>query len=355
MTRVEARVERLALAREIARRLATPPEVHASFLAGSVTEGFGNLTSDIDVYLVGPELAAERRQLGLGAIRVDVHRLPADWLAAMVEQVLGARLPSDGSVLPVADRDLALAARLATAEVLTGADRLAPVRERIHRGRERLRRLLVFKWLSTAHADLEDLHGLRAGGEQDAATMVARSALVAAGKAVAAAGGELYAGQKWVWAQLRRTTPDGFPLADFEFLLRRDPLAAATPSLADLEDFTQTCLAAAATLGWQSSLARQGPVWPAWRGGSGPLRRAPGFHPRAYDDAVVVTRPAARRVRLRADVALVWGLCNGVEEGDVVAGAAALRGSAPAYEDLSTDRCREVLARLVESRLVTAG
>lgn len=357
MTQGHVMTDELSLARGIARQLAETSGAPAALLAGSIAEGFGNTTSDIDIYLIGPQLTAAREQLAAGYRRVDVHSLaPAD-IDAVIGLVAAATLPSDGSAPVFPDRHLALLARLSSAEVINGAEIVEAQRQRLKETRARLRRLVIFKWLTAAHAELEDLRGLRGAGDSDAATLTARSALLAAGKAVAAAGDELYLGHKWVWRQLCRSAPPAFPLSTFSRMLRVD-LVDEVPGwgFADCADLVQTCLAAACTLGWQG--AGLG-AWPSWTLESpirpGGLARAPGFYPRAFDDAVVLTQPTARRVRLRPEVALVWALCDGSAVDAIVNRAAALRDTASVYQDLDPDRCRHIVARLVDAGLLMTG
>ncbi|WP_405943540.1 hypothetical protein OHA44_04100 [Streptomyces sp. NBC_00144] len=373
----------LPLARRVARQLAAPATVGSSFIAGSVTAGLGNHTSDIDVYLVGTGLAPARRQLVLDRSRFDVQELSVADLDAAVGRVAGAAFPGDGSTV-VAQRDLDLAVRLWSGEVITDDGALAPLRDRLRAAPLPLRRALITHWLTAVHYELEDVAGLVANGDLDAGLMAARTALLLAGKAVAAACGDFYTGRKWVWHQLRRAAPSGFPYEGFRHLLRYDPLAdgtgagggSGTPAggLPSLAGFTQGCLSAVATLGWHGIPLEH---WPCWPGASdrpgesdrsepgstapvgsqqvpGLLRRAPGFSPRAHSGGVVLALPALRRVRLNPDVALVWALCDGAPPSTVTGRAQKLREAHPAYAGLTPDRCAVIIERLVAARLVEA-
>jgi hypothetical protein len=345
--RASAVREGLELAARVGARLAADEGASASFLAGSLAEGLGNHTSDIDLYLTGPDLTRRRRQLSAGGIRLDTHYLPLGFLTGLVAEVLAAA-PADGPADPVADADLALAARLRTARVLTGADIVRPLQDRLREGSARLRKLTIAACLDLAYAELEDFAGAQDSGDLDAATMLARNALVMAGKAVAAACGELYAGRKWVWRQLDRSAPPGFPLSDFAGLLRRDPAG----DFGDLLTLTQTCLAAAATLGWHGICLAH---WPRWQPGAGGYRRAARLWPRQCEGGILLAEPAVRRVRLSQDAALVWGLCQGVS-GDVLASeVAGIRAAAGGYRQLGGERCRRLGERLIAAGLVTDG
>ena len=341
---------RLALAREVTRRLASTSEARASFLAGGLIEGLGSHTSDFDVYLVRTSASPGRRQLSLDrTTRIDVHEVSPEQLEHVVDRVGDTESTSDGTAPSLSSGELKLATRLHAAEIVSGSAEMTPLRERLRDG-DRLRRHVMSSWLTLAHSELEDFAGLRASGDVNAAIMVGRDALVAAGKAVAAAQGDLYLGRKWVWRQLGRSAPGDFPMACFQELVNGEPAGSgAGHGLTDLITFTRTCLAAVATVGWHGiSLDR----WGAWRRADGPLNRDDGFHPRAYDDGVVLTKPAERWVLLKPDVALVWGLCNGSSMERVAAQAANLREAGHAYQELTRDRCRDIITRLIEWELV---
>ncbi|HEX5543611.1 MAG TPA: hypothetical protein VFX60_19010 [Micromonospora sp.] len=304
--------QRHALAREVAARLAARPGVTSVFLSGSLAVGLGNHTSDVDIYLAGPEVTPSREQVFAGPVRVDVHSLTMESLAGIVRRVVAATLRSDDGADVVPERDVTTALCLHSGEIVVDGGAVA-LQRTLREHDATLRQLLITRWLNLAHYCQEDLSGLIDVPEDtDAATMVARLLLRTAGKAVAAACGDLFPGEKWVWRQLDRSAPAEFPYDHYRHLLRADPLAAGPEAvrLADLRRFAQTCLAATAALGWHGVPMAH---WPRWRGGDGPLRRVPELSVRAYRDGVVITSPESRRVRMSHEAALVWALCDGVD------------------------------------------
>jgi hypothetical protein len=340
----------LGTATAVAADLAARTGAAASFLAGSLVEGFGTPTSDVDVYLLSQDTVPGRRQYRFGSTRVDAHLMPWTYLAASLARLSATVLTSDGTRPPPDERDLVLAARLWTSRPVTGAAQLAEVREGVDF--PRLRQLVVHARLTTVHTTFEDYAGLRAVGDLDGALHMARAALLGAAKAVAAAGGEVYPGDKWAFRQLARSTPPGFPLPTLTRLHRGDP-DTGPACLAGLESFVQLVLRGVVTLGWQHVPPE---AWPAGlsaaTGGTGSLATVPGMYPRPFDDGVVLTRPGGRRVRLSHDVALVWALCDGVTEAELVNRASSLRDAAEPFRRLDPARCRGVLERLVSRGLV---
>lgn len=345
---------RLTLAREVAARLAERPGVTSAFVAGSLTAGLGNHTSDVDVYLVGPEVARRREQVFAGPVRIDVHGVPLRRLADSVHAVAAATLRSDDGADVVAERDVTAALHLHSAELVV-AGGVAELRRVLRAHEDTLRKLLLTRWLNLGHYGQEDLAGLiDAPEDADAAVLGARLLLRTAGKAVAAACNDLFPGEKWVWRQLDRSAPAGFPHAHFRRLLRADPTAPgpAAVRLADLRRFAQTCLSVAATLGWHGvPLAH----WPRWVGGDGPLRRSPELSVRAYEDGVVLAAPDSRRIRLSHQAALVWALCDGSDGPTLRRDVARLRRGFPGPVPLSPERAAVLADELRAARLLRHG
>jgi hypothetical protein len=343
-------VGQLEVARNLALPLATATGVEAAFLAGSLTAGLGNAASDVDLYTLGPELPSIRNQVFADSMRVDVHCMPTSEFELAIRHVVAGRLPSDGSAPVVAERDLMLAVYLTTGEVLLDRGALAPLVSEMHDNAALLRRLVISHWLTKAYFELEDLAGLVGESDWQAAAMVSRELQIVAGKALMAACGDLYAGRKWLWRQLARSAPESFPVQRFattmQVVLRAGREAEV---LTEVRHLAQTCLVAAATLGWQGIPMWR---WPRWHPGDGGLVRNDLLSVRVYTDAVLLAFPDGRRVRLGHDVALVWGLCDGVPTERAVDEAVALHGTADAYAKLTADRVRAILRRLVGTGLV---
>jgi hypothetical protein len=344
----------MAAGRVVGRRLARQAS-QPVFLSGSVAVGLGNAASDIDIYLVEPAGEVTRQQLFSPDARFDVHHVPYPVLRLAVDRVLGSRLvavgPSAGASVPHAD--VVLAVDLHQGEPLCDDGQLAPLRERLAAAPLALRRAVINHWILEAVGRCADFTGLRdsvTAEDQQAALLTARAMLTAGVKAVAGAAGDLHFGEKWAWHQLARSAPPGLPQDQCRHLARMDPLDEVTSLRADdIVVFAQTCVAAAATLGWQGVPLAQ---WPSWRRGGGPLVRDADYAPRAYEDGIVLIGPGPRHVHVKHDVALVWGLADGVRAADIAAAAASLRRASPAYRDLHPDRCAALLAQLTDAGLV---
>ncbi|MGQ4487328.1 hypothetical protein LRE75_23480 [Streptomyces sp. 372A] len=353
MTAVASAQDRMRLGRSIASRLAAATHADSALLAGSSAVGLGSTTSDIDVYLVGAPAGEKRQQMFAADIRIDVQHLSQETLESLVDRVLGTGPRSGPAGETLSDREIALAVRLRTGHIVTDSGMLAALRERLDEHPLQLARLVMNNWMLAAFFAAEDCLGLRQSDDPsdlDAAALAGRRALVCAGKALAAAGGDLYFGEKWVWRQLARSGPDGFPFPEFQRLLRDDPLAVDPgEGLAALTSFAQTCLIATATLGWQGVDVSR---WPAWSAGRGPLRRSPPFLPRAYDAMVTLVQPAGQHFRLSPDAALVWGLSDGRSAQTVTEHALRLSKAAPAFAALTDARCRRLTTELQEAGLL---
>jgi hypothetical protein len=341
----------LADARALAGRLARASGAAAALVGGGLAAGLGHSASDIDIYLVGGQ-EQSRGQLTAGGRRIDVRQLPIGQILALAQRVAEADLTDDEHARPLGEADLILAVRLAGAEVAVGRPAVGPALDALDQCK--LRKLTIGRWLGAALTALEDLCGLDERSEPEAAVLCARTALLAAGKAVAAGCGDLHDGVKWVFRQLRRSGPAGFPQVEFAALTRCDPLQCTQRSLADLLALAQSCLLAAATAGWQGVPPGD---WPAlaWTPGDGALHRAPGWYPLAFDRCVLAVAPAGRSLRIRQDVALIWALCNGYSQAVVTAEADRLRTAAGGYANLTASRCAALIDRVARAGLVRRG
>lgn len=347
-------VDPMTAGRVVAARLAGRPP-RPIFLSGSVAVGLGNAASDIDVYVIEANGKASRQQMFAEDTRVDVHYIPYSVLQSAVDRVLSLRLVAVGPAAggSVAEADVMLAVHLYQGEIVHDDGQLARLRARLAGSLLTLRRAVINHWVLAAAGCYEDWNGLRdstVADDQDAALLIARAALTAAAKAVAAAEGDLHFGEKWVWHQLARSAPPGFAQEHCRRLMRADPLGKR-PGLRidDIMAFAQTCIAAATTLGWQGVSLGQ---WPAWRGREGPLAREVSYAVRPYEDGLVLVRPRSRHVRLKPDVALVWALADGVCATDLTAAASRLRDACPAYQGLDAGRSAALVSRLAGAGLI---
>lgn len=117
--------------------------------------------------------------------------------------------------------------------------------------------------------------------------------------------------------------------------------------------FMQTCLVAAQTLGWHSvgEISR----WPHWRPEAEGPRRHPAYNVIRLSEGVELNWELKRQLIVKPDVALVWGLCNGQAEDDIVKAAVSLSDAAPDLTDLNESRVRAVIASLEQKSLLATA
>jgi hypothetical protein len=205
---------------QLARRDLLPPDHLAVFLAGSRVRGWGNVSSDLDVYVI-----SEQEWTGAGGARAVVTVRPERiivetrvidrqrwdiqyWLDSQVTQVL-AKVSwqefdtnfSASNLLTSAEADLL--ERLSYAVPLAGEDWLAKRREEIQGSA--LRPVMVARALHWAGVFAEDARGQLASGDVESAVLSARLAFGSAIRALLADNGKFAQSPKWFARQFRET------------------------------------------------------------------------------------------------------------------------------------------------------
>lgn len=199
---------KLDAARRVARQLHDDFELHGTLLAGSLTAGLGNEHSDADVYAVlveGAQVPATR-QIVVGEDRVDVEWYSLADLAARVRRLVDFEIRSDGLALMWSlENDFDVVSRIATSDVVTEDGEVARAIGPVVEAEPSLRRLYAARWSLGINGSLEDFRGAVSAQDLDSCVLLGQAMVVAAGKALAAAEGDLYFGRKWVYAQLSRS------------------------------------------------------------------------------------------------------------------------------------------------------
>jgi hypothetical protein len=182
--------------------------VDAAFVSGSLVEGFGNATSDIDVFLIGDEVvplgqAATTLQYGEYAIEVDM----LDDVRTDVE--IWSHASATAALTGIADIDAAdwtatlhldrgrmeFAHRLRIGLPVVGAERVEALREKFDW--DHFAAVLTQRFLYFSNGSVEDAIGAIGAKDACAAMLNSRIALGAAADALAASAGATNASPKW--------------------------------------------------------------------------------------------------------------------------------------------------------------
>ncbi|MBO3747358.1 hypothetical protein J5X84_14875 [Streptosporangiaceae bacterium NEAU-GS5] len=179
------------------------------FISGSLVEGIGNVTSDLDVFVVhdGPgEGGVDMGDYSIEIdytddVRVDIEIRSADQLTKVVK-VIGDCPPDDSAAAAtIAFEHLKLAHNVRTALPVTGHARLAELQAAFDW--EKLARLLAVRFLGEYNASAEDAVGVIQAGDGETALLNSRRALGCAVDACLAANGATNCEPKWRFAKLR--------------------------------------------------------------------------------------------------------------------------------------------------------
>jgi predicted nucleotidyltransferase len=203
------------------RRL-LPPDRCAVYLAGSLIRGWGNATSDLDVYVVtaapwpGDVTTSSPVYVAPGALPVNAfyradRRWDVEyWADSQVDELL------DVVSWPAFDSGKALAATLTATEiafierlwfssVVEGDDWLQRRRKQFHDSA--IRTIVAARDLYALDHLTEDAVGMLASGDYDSAVLAARRALGFAVDALLASRGEIAGQSKWRARRMRAVAP----------------------------------------------------------------------------------------------------------------------------------------------------
>jgi hypothetical protein len=193
--------ELLRIAEQALAQVAAAPGC-AVVLEGSIAEGFGNPSSDIDLLLISDDDGEQPTMpsiLFVAGRRVEVRTRTTGQIAAQFE-VLRAKA---GRRLPALHEDLLnRCQRLLGSHVLRGEELVAEVKAMLPAGE--FAGVMTRWWAHYARQSARQAVALGLLGQHEEAAAWARPALTQAAKAWAAGRGETYLEPKWLSMQLER-------------------------------------------------------------------------------------------------------------------------------------------------------
>jgi hypothetical protein len=194
----------------------------AVYLEGSIAEGFGNATSDIDFIVlrdVPGELAAMPTILFADGQRVEIRSRSLTTMRRMLTMVANHRHASRREMLALDETLLDRCQRFLHATALCGEGEIAGLRQMLP---EADLRMIVARWFGVrAEEAMQCSAALAALGQGVEAVNWARSALTLGAKSWLAGMGETYLAKKWVSRQIARAAPED-PRSD-RFLRLENP------------------------------------------------------------------------------------------------------------------------------------
>lgn len=308
---------KLDAARVAAAAIGASGAADAVYVAGSLTAGLGNPTSDADVFVLVDDTAnhSTQQQVHNGE-RVDIEYYTVAELAQAVERVTQTAVDHStlSALWSLAD-EFDLVFRLLTSQIVHTSPRLQGIVGELHDREAAARSNAVNYWVLAANSDREDFIGAVLDEDWPTAAYAGQVMMTSAGKALTSAAGDLYHGRKWVYKQLGRSLPPAFPTADFAYFQRgnwaEDGAAGAAAALL----FAQTC-SLVAQLHPHGSLEG----WRRWTvsASSRGYWRDPGYAVFGMGDRVLLHYELQRQLTLGPRTAAVWGLCMGLTAEQII-------------------------------------
>jgi hypothetical protein len=234
--------------------------VDIAFISGSLVEGFGNETSDLDVFVLSDtaigSIAAPALAADLGAftvdidfacdIRTDTEIWTVDAVADIAAQIDGCDPMDWRATMRLDKAGLELAHRVRVGEPLIAADRFARLGALFDW--RRLGAVLAQRFLQDYSESTEDAVGAVKAGDAGAGLLNSRLALGAAADALCAVRGATNGKAKWRLHRLAATSPevtDGYLGAELDCSTEpADLLRTARNRLRVASDLADTATAA---------------------------------------------------------------------------------------------------------------
>ncbi|MFI2642832.1 PqqD family protein [Streptomyces sp. NPDC018610] len=350
--------EKLQSARVLAEALAADDNgsIDSMYIAGSLTAGLGNPTSDADLFVLYNDESAmgdDVTQYNVNGHRVDVERYTLAFVEEAVDLITSFELRRDNlTELHKLPDKLDFVCRLYTSEIVAPSPSLDGFKQRLDASIANIRQVAVNYSAIAVNGHLEDFLGAAVDGDFETAALVGQELTAYAGKAVTAASGDLYYSKKWVYKQLDRTPVANFPKDTFVDFQRGTWTGRGHQAAEELVFFVQTCVAAS------QLLSRQGvslDAWP-WAAPAAPgaegLWRNPSYNVLGQSDGILLHWELRRQLMLRDPAAFVWALCDGRSPQGVVDAVQRLAEHVPALKTMTPERIERLLESLRSRDLV---
>lgn len=223
-------VDTIGCLTELNDRGLLPTDVECAFASGSVVRGWGNQTSDLDIYVVSPEpwtgarvdtapVSLDPPTVSVNAFYVDEQRWDVEYWQTRQVRDLFAKVSwaeyDEGGIgaYALGRHEVDFLERIAYAVPLHGPDWLDARKKDLRECA--FRTALVGQRLNFADIFIEDAVGQMQAHDYDSAVLSARMALGNAIDALTASYGELGQSTKWRARRLRAVEQDIVPFEDY--------------------------------------------------------------------------------------------------------------------------------------------
>jgi hypothetical protein len=314
--------------------------IDSVYVSGSLAAGLGTPTSDIDVFVLVPDDVRRdmsTRQVVKDGQRFDIEFRGISAARDSIDLVTTAKTShADITPLRIGKEDLDFVVRLLYGKTVRDSESLHSLRETLDDRSARLRQFIIAWWALRVGQLFEDLDGALQCRDHDLAGIMGSLIARLTGKAIAAAAGDLYLNEKWVFHQLRRSLGPGFPMDRFRALVRAQWTEDFEAGAQDLMSFIQIGLIAAQTMGWSRAGVKN---WPNWQEAAETPRCRRNLIPIRVDDGILLNNERREQFILKPDIALLWGLSHCRTEADYLGSALICGAVDKEYANLTSERC----------------
>lgn len=304
------------MAEEIAKSYVGQKNVESVLLIGSVTAGFGNPYSDLDLYIISDDARVNVPTiLHKEGMRIDVENRPRGWLEKIVREAADFTFTTgELSQLLRSNTHFDTVGRLYYATPLVDHGEFARAHTYLLEHFTEFRRYVMAREVSLLHGLLEDCLGALLVDDVAMASMVSQELLRGALQTFLVGCGSVYLGKKWIPARLRSVATKDTPVKELLLLCTGSAGLEERGAIAARIRFAQTAVAAALTDGWSEPGAARWNAWPSIQ--SSHLARSLDWMAVRVTDAIVLIQVRGKQFKVPENALRMWGEYPSVESPD---------------------------------------
>lgn len=349
--------QKIECAERAAEMLGSLEPIDSIFAGGSLTAGLGNITSDVDLFLLVKDKAQfeETWQSIDRGNRIDVEVYTLDELGQALRESCETKFaPARSGIVRDLERSLDLVSRFAYARVLKQSNALFELQNYLKERFNNFLSVMVNYWALDVEAAKEDFIGAAYEQDYGSAVFSGQAMVAAAGKQMAASWGKCYFSKKWVYKQLVQLGLKERALDYYVEMQRGSWRSLGAEGAVALLNYTQALQALSHLKLNGINIGNDGLLWcKAGEPGAGRYYRHPGYGVFSIDEKALLHWELHKDVTLSMRMLTLWTICQGKNDEEILAEILETPVVTELFGEMSLDRLHGMLQTLEKAGLVS--